>query len=44
MNRTFKEYLDIFMEAFLDNFIVYNDMENHLVNVNCALKMQKVWD
>jgi hypothetical protein len=31
MNRTFKEYLDIFMEVLLDDFIIYNDMENHLV-------------
>ncbi len=30
MTKTFKEYLDNFMKIFLDDFTVYNDMENHL--------------
>jgi hypothetical protein len=28
--KTFKKYLDNFMKIFLDDFIVYNDMERHL--------------
>jgi hypothetical protein len=28
--KTFKEDLDSFMKMFLDYFIVYNDMDNHL--------------
>jgi hypothetical protein len=28
--KTFKKYLDSFIEIFLDDFIVYIDMESHL--------------
>ncbi len=28
--KTFKEYLNTFMEIFLDDFTIYNDMETHL--------------
>jgi hypothetical protein len=30
MNKTFKKHLDSFMKIFLDDFIVYSDMESHL--------------
>jgi hypothetical protein len=30
MTKTFREYLDNFMMIFLDDFIVYNDLENQL--------------
>jgi hypothetical protein len=30
MTKTFEEYLDNFMKIFLDDFMVYSDMENHL--------------
>jgi hypothetical protein len=30
MTKTFKKYFDNFMKIFLDDFIVYNDMENYL--------------
>jgi hypothetical protein len=30
VSKTFKEYLGSFMKIFLDDFILYNDMENHL--------------
>jgi hypothetical protein len=30
VTKTLKEYLDNFMKIFLDDFIVYNDMESHL--------------
>ncbi len=28
--KAFREYLDNFMKIFLDDFTMYNDMENHL--------------
>jgi hypothetical protein len=28
--QTFRKCLDNFMKIFLDDFIVYNDMDNHL--------------
>ncbi len=31
VSRTFKEYLNQFMKIFLDDFMVYNDMESHLM-------------
>jgi hypothetical protein len=31
VNRAFKKYLDQFMGIFLDDFIIYNDMESHLI-------------
>jgi hypothetical protein len=33
INRTFREYLDQFMKIFLDDFIVYNDMESNLMKI-----------
>ncbi len=30
MNKSFREYMDSFMKIFLDDFIVYSDMESHL--------------
>jgi hypothetical protein len=30
MTKAFREYLDNVMKIFLDNFIVYSDMEIHL--------------
>ncbi len=30
MTKTFTEYLDNFMMIFLDDFMVYSDMESHL--------------
>ncbi len=27
----FKEYLDMFLKIFLDDFIVYSDMESHFM-------------
>jgi hypothetical protein len=30
MTKAFREYLDNFMKIFLDDFIVYNDMESNL--------------
>jgi len=30
ITKAFKEYLGDFMKIFLDDFIVYNDMDNHL--------------
>ncbi len=33
VNKVFKEYLDQFMKIFLDDFMVYNDMESHLMKL-----------
>jgi hypothetical protein len=30
VTKTFRKYLDNFMKIFLDDFTMYNDMENHL--------------
>jgi len=30
ITKTFREYLDNFMKIFMDDFMVYNDMESHL--------------
>jgi hypothetical protein len=30
VTKAFREYLDNFMKIFLDEFIVYNDMESHM--------------
>jgi hypothetical protein len=33
INRTFRKNLDQFMKIFLDDFMVYNDMESHLMKL-----------
>jgi hypothetical protein len=33
ISKTFKEYLDQFMNIFLNDFMVYSDMENHLMKL-----------
>jgi hypothetical protein len=33
VSRAFREYLDQFMKIFLDDFIVYSDMESQLMKV-----------
>jgi hypothetical protein len=30
ITKTFKKYLDNFMKIFLDDFTIYNDMDDHL--------------
>jgi hypothetical protein len=30
VTKTFREYLDNFMKIFLDDFIVYSDIESHI--------------
>jgi hypothetical protein len=30
VTKTFRKYMDTFMNIFLDDFIIYNDMETHL--------------
>jgi hypothetical protein len=31
ISKTFREYLDWFMKIFLDDFMIYSDMEIHLM-------------
>jgi len=33
INKTFRKYLDQFMKIFLDDFIIYSDMESHLMKL-----------
>jgi len=35
MTKAFIEYLNYFMKIFLDDFTMYNDMENHLQKQLC---------
>jgi hypothetical protein len=32
VTKTFRKYLDNFMKIFMDDFMVYNDMESHFLN------------
>ncbi len=42
VTKTFKEYLDNFMKIFLNDFIVYSDMESHLQKLRlCFQKCRK---
>jgi hypothetical protein len=41
MTKAFKEYLDNFMKIFLDDFIVYNDMEGHLQKLRLCFQKCK---
>jgi len=38
MTKTFKKYLDSFMKIFLDDFIMYSDMESHLQKLNLCFE------
>jgi hypothetical protein len=42
VTKTFKKYLDSFMKIFLDDFIIYSDMESHLQKFKlCFQKCKK---
>jgi hypothetical protein len=41
VTKTFKEYLDNFMKIFLDDFIVYNDMDSHLQKLKLCFQKCK---
>jgi hypothetical protein len=38
VSRAFKAYLDYFMKIFLDNFIIYSDMESHLMKLKLCFQ------
>jgi hypothetical protein len=38
ITKTFKEYLDNFMKIFMDDFMVYNDMESHLQKIRICFQ------
>jgi hypothetical protein len=44
MTTTFKECLDIFMNFFLDDFIVYSDMEIHLQKLKLCFQKCKEYN
>ncbi len=40
--KVFREYIDVFMEIFLDNFTVFNDLSTHLEKLKkCFLKCKR---
>jgi hypothetical protein len=41
MTKTFREYLDNFMKIFLDDFIMYSDMESHLQKLKLCFQKCK---
>jgi hypothetical protein len=42
VGKAFRKNLDQFMKIFLDDFIIYNDMENHLMKLRlCCQKCKK---
>jgi len=42
VSKTFREYLNRFMKIFLDDFIIYSDMEHHLMKLRlCFQKCKK---
>jgi hypothetical protein len=42
VTQTFRKYLDSFMKIFLDDFIIYSDMESHLQKLRlCSQKCRK---
>ncbi len=41
INKAFKEYLNQFMKIFLDDLMIYNDMESHLMKLRLCLKNAK---
>jgi hypothetical protein len=41
INRAFRKYLDQFMKIFLDDFIVYSDMESHLTKLRLCFQKCK---
>jgi hypothetical protein len=38
VSRTFIKYLNQFMKIFLDDFIIYSDMESHLMKLRFCFK------
>jgi hypothetical protein len=41
VSKAFRNYLDKFMKFFLDNFIVYNDMDTHLQKLKLCFQKCK---
>jgi hypothetical protein len=41
ISRTFRKNLDQFMKIFLDDFMVYSDMESHLMKLRLCFKNAK---
>jgi hypothetical protein len=41
ITKTFRKYLDNFMKIFLDDFIMYSDMESHLTSLDYVFKNAK---
>ncbi len=44
MIKTLKKYLDTFIKIFLDDFMVYNDMETHLQKLKLCFQKCKAYN
>jgi hypothetical protein len=44
ITKAFRKYLDNFMKIFLDDFTMYNDMENHLQKLKLCFQKCKEYD
>jgi hypothetical protein len=42
--KTFREYLNNFIKIFLDDFIIYNDMETHLQKLKLCFQKCKEYN
>jgi hypothetical protein len=42
ISRTFRKILEKFMKIFLDDFMVYSDMESHLMKLKPLSEMQRI--
>jgi hypothetical protein len=41
VTKAFREYLDNFMKIFMDDFMVYSDMESHLLKLRLCFQKCK---
>jgi hypothetical protein len=44
VTKTFREYLEIFIKIFLDDFTMYNDMDNHLQKLRLCFRKCRKYD
>jgi hypothetical protein len=42
ISRTFRKILEKFMKIFLDDFMIYSDMESHLMKLKPLSEMQRI--
>jgi hypothetical protein len=43
VRKAFREYIDVFMKIFLDDYIIFSDLSNHIEKlIKCFLKCKKL--